>query len=70
MEKERPKRPEEEWEYVGNVFGWKVSFISLGFILLFSFLLYIRASTFDKNNPSTLKKEQIKQDSIYFNSNK
>lgn len=64
MENERPKRPEEEWEYVGNVWGWKVSFISLGVILLFSFLLWIRYITADPNHLPANNSAEIEKDSI------
>lgn len=39
MEKTQ-KEKEEEMEYVGNMWGWKFSYISLG-IIVFFLILYI-----------------------------
>lgn len=34
--------PEENVEYIGNIWGWKFSFISLGIILFFLTLFIIQ----------------------------
>ncbi|SEQ05786.1 hypothetical protein [Neolewinella agarilytica] len=34
-------------EYIGNIFGWKISFIGLGVILLFSAVIAYRHYTMD-----------------------
>jgi len=39
-EEKTQKEKEEELEYVGNMWGWKFSFISLGIIILF-FILFV-----------------------------
>lgn len=37
-------------EYIGNIFGWKFSFIGFG-IIVFMLILYFGAAQYNKNNP-------------------
>ena len=39
--KDNGKKPLEDEEYIGNVFGWKYSYIGLGIILLFLGLMVV-----------------------------
>ncbi len=48
MKEEKSQRQiQEEQEYVGNMWGWKFSYISLGIIILF-LILYIISESRDK----------------------
>lgn len=43
---EDPKDP-YDGEYIGNIFGWKISFIGLGVILFFTAVIAYRHYTLD-----------------------
>ena len=51
----RPERPakEEEAEYIGNIWGWKFSFVSLAIILATMGLMVLRYYTMD-NPPDSI----------------
>lgn len=54
MEKDKKEEREEETEYIGNIWGWKFSFISLGIILFFVALMAYRHLTLpDEKAPKT-----------------
>ena len=42
MKNNRDTNDEFEGEYIGNMWGWRFSYFSLGLILLFSILIGIR----------------------------
>ena len=46
-----------EEEYLGNIWGWKYSFIGLGIILFFFALYAFRVYTNPNHNPSEIKFE-------------
>lgn len=51
----KPEKQETESEYIGNIWGWKFSFISLGIILFFTGLALYRSHVtgggWQKENP-------------------
>ena len=66
MNKQRRETPWEPWdgEYIGNIWGWKYSFISLGIILFFLFIALYRFATLEKPVKSNIEKTEIQVDSI------
>ena len=60
MEIENPKEDQEnpESEYIGNIWGWKFSFISLGIIVAMLLLMLFRYNI-NKNHPPRQNKEII-----------
>ena len=60
MEKENPKEPFEKYdgEYIGNIWGWKFSFISLGIIVAMLLLMLFRYSV-NNNQPPSSEKQSI-----------
>jgi len=47
-EQQQAKRDPMDGEYIGNIWGWKLSFISLGIILGMMGLMLVRYLTMDK----------------------
>ena len=60
MRKDDPKDSLEndESEYIGNIWGWKFSFISLGIIVAMLLIMYLRY-TFIQNQPPSIEKQTI-----------
>ena len=56
----------EEWdgEYIGNIWGWKFSFISLGIILFAVALMAYRHWTIDPQIQQSPRVESISSDTI------
>ncbi len=52
-EPRHPHEEEEETEYIGNIWGWKFSFISLAIILATMGLMMVRYYTMD-NPPDSI----------------
>ncbi len=52
MSKRKKEGPWDPWdgEYIGNIWGWKFSFISLGIILFFLFIALFRYYTLTDPN--------------------
>lgn len=65
MEKEniRPSNEEEE-EYLGNIWGWKFSFISLGIILFFLAFMVYRHLTLDPEKVPDIPEGKTQTDSF------
>ena len=65
MPKEQKEGPWDPWdgEYIGNVWGWKFSFISLGIILFFLFIAIYRFATLDQQATTPNEKTEISVDS-------
>ncbi|MFT4666346.1 MAG: putative MFS family arabinose efflux permease [Polaribacter sp.] len=63
-EKQR-ELPWDPWdgEYIGNIWGWKFSFISLGIILFFLFIAIYRFAALDPNGAKTTNQTEISVDS-------
>jgi predicted MFS family arabinose efflux permease len=55
-EQQQPKRDSMDGEYIGNIWGWKLSFISLGIILGMMGLMFVRYLTMEK--PATAPDNQ------------
>ena len=55
MEKDNPKdiRENANNEYIGNIWGWKFSFISLGIIVAMLLLMLYRYTLINKHPPSS-----------------
>lgn len=54
---------EEEPDYIGNIWGWKFSFISLALIIIMSSLIYLKQLYIEE--PSIQEEPiELKQDSI------
>ena len=51
-------------EYLGNIWGWKLSFISLGIIVAMLLLMGIRYFTMDKPTIPANQQTTIGQDSL------
>jgi len=61
--KEAPKKKKKvrfgddlDKEYIGNIFGWKFSFIALA-VITFMLVLYFGAAQYNKNNPRKANSE-------------
>ena len=54
MTKKQKELPWEPWdgEYIGNIWGWKFSIISLAIILFFLFLALYRYATLESPVPT------------------
>lgn len=63
-EKQR-ELPWDPWdgEYIGNIWGWKFSFISLGIILFFLSIAIYRFATLDPNATKRTDQTEISVDS-------
>ena len=59
-QKDEPKDnlENDESEYIGNIWGWKFSFISLGIIVVMLLIMYFRY-TYIQNNPPNSEKQTI-----------
>ena len=57
--------PWDPWdgEYIGNIWGWKFSFISLGIILFFLFIAIYRFATLDNSTPNKVDNTEMQLDS-------
>ncbi|MCB0678071.1 MAG: hypothetical protein KDC30_15330 [Saprospiraceae bacterium] len=51
-------------DYIGNIWGWKFSFIGLGMILFFVLLMWYRYATLDPDRPGTSPMEEVRADSL------
>lgn len=52
--KNKEKEKEQLWdpwdgEYIGNIWGWKFSFISLGFLIFMMLIMWYRFETLNKS---------------------
>lgn len=71
MEKDQSKETQEnsESEYIGNIWGWKFSFISLGIIVAMLLIMLFRYNIINKHPPSlnkqtiTIEKDSAKLES-------
>ncbi len=66
MDKDNKRKDPFDGEYLGNIWGWKLSFIGLGVILFFLFLALFRQyqtgrSMFDPPPPSSVDTTLIKE---------
>lgn len=64
--KNQEKGPWDQWdgEYIGNIWGWKNSFISLGIILFFLSLMIYRYMTIDPMTKQKNIEKYIQVDTI------
>ena len=53
-EDKREARDPFDGDYIGNIWGWKFSFIGLGMILFFVLLMWYRYATLDPDRPGTI----------------
>ena len=62
--------PWDPWdgEYIGNIWGWKFSFISLGIILFFLFIAIYRFIALDKSPDLRKDQTEMTVDSTRINS--
>lgn len=51
MSKPLEKPSDSEEEYIGNIWGWKFSFISLGIIVAMLLLMWYRYATMEQHHP-------------------
>ena len=63
-EKNQPAENEGESEYIGNIWGWKFSFISLAIILFFIALMAYRHWTLKAPFPTNAEKKQDSTDNF------
>lgn len=63
---QEPKKDPFDGEYIGNIWGWKFSFIGLGIIVLTGIAIYFREQTVGKENRAKMKQEELQyqQDSL------
>jgi len=56
------REKQEEWEYIGNVWGWKFSFIGLAVIMFLFVVVYLKWNSLE-NKPENIfipiVKEQV-----------
>lgn len=66
MEKHKPQEVSEnnESEYMGNIWGWKFSFVSLGIIVAMILLMGIRYLTMDKGTMPENLQTTTEKDSL------
>ena len=57
-EDEKPTRPFEDAEYIGNIWGWKFSFIALFVVVVMGVFMFIRYKQVGKPFLSTDPVEQ------------
>ena len=55
---EKPKQPFEDAEYIGNIWGWKFSFIALFVVVAMGIFMFIRYKQVGKPFLSTDPVEQ------------
>lgn len=54
--------PEQKDEYLGNIWGWKISFIGLGLIIVLSLLMLYRSCQIAENpNPQPIEQNDESQ---------
>ena len=65
MPKEQKEGPWDPWdgEYIGNIWGWKFSFISLGIILFFLFIALYRFAALRPTKAIPVEEIEISNDS-------
>jgi len=71
MEKNNSNETQEnpDNEYIGNIWGWKFSFISLGIIVAMLLLMLFRYSVINKHPPSSDQRTiTIEKDSSHLES--
>ena len=64
IKKGREAVENDDAEYIGNIWGWKLSFISLGIIVAMFLLMGIRYFTMDKPAVPANQQTIIGQDSL------
>jgi predicted MFS family arabinose efflux permease len=65
--KEQERLGNDEDQYIGNIWGWKLSFVSLGIIVAMLLLMGIRYLTMNKTVIPSSQQTTIEQDSLLNN---